>query len=442
MRPRTVAEVVGQRRILQAGGPIARLLEPGPEGASAGRVSLILWGPPGTGKTTLATLAAAASGDQFVELSAVTAGVKDVRGVIEQAKRDLEFGGRGTVLFIDEVHRFSKTQQDALLPAVENGWVRLIAATTENPSFAVIPPLVSRSLLVPLTPLDDVDIGELVDRAVSDPRGIGGAVSLAPAARDQLIRLAGGDARRALTVLEAAAAGAGAGTGSSSADGAAEVEVGLDDIERAATVAAARYDRGGGQHYDIASALIKSVRGSDVDAALHYLARMVDAGEDPRFIARRLVILASEDIGMADPSALQTAVAAMQAVSFIGMPEARITLAHAVVHLSLAPKSNRAYLAIEAALVDVREGEIGAVPSELRDASTSSARRGYDAGKGYRYPHDEPSGIVPFHYAPAEIGDPVYYRPTGHGAEARWAEMAERIRRGLGRESGSESAGE
>lgn len=429
MRPHSLAEVVGQRRVLAADAPLRSLIDGTHRGH--GRPSLVIWGPPGTGKTTLAMLVAKTGGDDFVELSAVTAGVRDVRAVIEKAKRQREFFDRGTVLFVDEVHRFSKTQQDALLPAVENGWVTLIAATTENPSFAVIPPLLSRSLLVPLRPLDDEDVAALIDRAVTDPRGFAGEVDVTDEAREQLVRLAGGDARRALTVLDAAASAAGPGSGGDSPSG--KPTVTLADIERAMSQAAPRYDRAGGQHYDIASALIKSVRGSDVDAALHYLARMVEAGEDPRFIARRLVILASEDIGLADPSALQTAVAAMQAVSFIGMPEARITLAHAVVHLSLSPKSNRAYLAIEAALADVRAGKVGTVPSELRDASTASARRAHDAGKGYGYPHDDPAGIVAFHYGPAEIGDPVYYRPTTHGAEVRWAQTAERVRLALGR---------
>jgi len=439
MRPDSLAEVVGQRRVLAVDAPLRSLIDGSHQGR--GRPSLVIWGPPGTGKTTLAMLVAKTGGDEFVELSAVTAGVRDVRTVIEKAKRQREFLDRGTVLFVDEVHRFSKTQQDALLPAVENGWVTLIAATTENPSFAVIPPLLSRSLLVPLRPLDDEDVAALVDRAVTDPRGFAGEIAVTEEAREQLVRLAGGDARRALTVLEAAAsaaesAAAGSESGGDSPSGRPTVT--LADIERAMAQAAPRYDRAGGQHYDIASALIKSVRGSDVDAALHYLARMVEAGEDPRFIARRLVILASEDIGLADPSALQTAVAAMQAVSFIGLPEARITLAHAVIQLSLAPKSNRAYLAIESALADVRAGRAGAVPSELRDASTASARRAHDAGKGYEYPHDDPAGIVAFHYGPAEIDDPIYYRPTTHGAEVRWAQTAERVRRALGRAGSTE----
>lgn len=466
MRPRALAEIVGQEQVLKAGGPMARLLAPSKTADPASRVSLILWGPPGTGKTTLAILAAASGGDEFVELSAVTAGVRDVRAVIEQAKRDLELNQRRTVLFIDEVHRFSKTQQDALLPAVENGWIRLIAATTENPSFAVIAPLLSRSLLVPLQPLTDDEVGTLVDRAVIDARGLAGAVSLTDAARSQIIRLAGGDARRALTVLETAAAGvdraadasanlgaissavasavssavsgavssAVSGLGGSERNGAA---IDVAQVEQAAAIATARYDRAGDQHYDITSALIKSVRGSDVDAALHYLARMVEAGEDPRFIVRRLVILASEDIGMADPTALPLAVAAMQAVAFVGMPEARIILAQAVIHLALAPKSNRVYLAINSAVADIRDGRSGPVPPALRDASTAAARAN-GAGSGYDYPHESGSGIVAAQYAPEGIGDPQYYRPTAHGAEARLGQVVTRVRRGLGRATESE----
>lgn len=382
---------------------------------------MILWGPPGTGKTTLATLVASASGDRFVELSAVTAGVKDVRTVIEQAKRELEFHDRHTVLFIDEVHRFSKTQQDALLPAVENGWVTLVAATTENPSFSVIGPLLSRGLMVPLKSLTDDDVREVIARAVTDQRGLDNRITVSDESVDHLIRISGGDIRHALTILEAAA--------SSVPDG---ETLQVEAIEAAVAHAVPRYDRAGDQHYDVASALIKSIRGSDVDAAMHYLARMVVAGEDPRFIARRLVILASEDIGMADPSALQTAVAAMQAVSFIGLPEARITLAHAVVHLCLSPKSNRVYAAINAAIADVEAGKIGTVPAPLRDSSSRASRQ-TGAGKGYRYPHDYPSGIVDFDYAPEVISGANYYRPTTHGAEARWGELAVKIQKALGR---------
>ncbi|MBA2530718.1 MAG: replication-associated recombination protein A, partial [Nocardioidaceae bacterium] len=347
MRPQTLDELVGQEHLLAPGSPLRRMVE----GDSA--MSLLLWGPPGTGKTTIAALLSRVTGRRFVEMSAVSAGVKDIREVLSGARRELMQGGRETVLFVDEVHRFSKAQQDALLPGVENRWVSLVAATTENPHFSVISPLLSRSLLLTLHPLSDDTVGSLVDRAVRDPRGLDGTVSLTPEAREHLVRLSGGDARRALTYLEAAA-------------GAAEAQEGtVIDVETAALAvdaAAVRYDRQGDQHYDVTSALIKSIRGSDVDASLHYLARMVEAGEDPRFLARRLVILASEDIGLADPSALQTAVAVAQAVAFVGLPEARINLAQAVIALSLAPKSNAVINAIEAAARDVRDGRIGAVP--------------------------------------------------------------------------------
>lgn len=418
MRPRTLAEVVGQQHVLGEGSALSQLLTG--SAVRSTRVSMVLWGPPGTGKTTLAMLVAGASGDVFVELSAVTAGVKDVRAVIEQAKRDLELNGKGTVLFIDEVHRFSKTQQDALLPAVENGWVTLVAATTENPGFAIIAPLLSRSLVVALRPLDDDDVRNLLKRAIVDERGLAGRIDIDDEALTQIVRVSAGDARRGLTVLDAAAA--------PSTDG---VTLNVDDVQRAVAYAVPRYDRSGDQHYDVASALIKSVRGSDVDAAMHYLARMVEAGEDPRFIARRLVILASEDIGMADPSALQTAVAAMSAVSFIGLPEARITLAQAIVHLSLAPKSNSAYRAIDEAIKDVRAGLAGPVPLPLRDGA-SSASRAEGAGSGYRYPHDQSAGIVAFQYAPDAVADRRYYRPSTRGAEARWSELAKKIHGGLG----------
>ena len=413
MRPRSLEEVAGQKHVLGTGSALNRMLTPETERPT--RSSMILWGPPGTGKTTLAFLVAHVTGDRFVELSAVTAGVKEVRAVIEQAKRDLELLSRGTVLFIDEVHRFSKTQQDALLPAVENGWITLVAATTENPAFAIISPLLSRSLVIALRSLADDDIRALLARALTDERGLAGRVFVDEDAMAQIVRVSGGDARRGLNVLEAATAPV--------ADG---VTVTLDDVERAVAYAVPRYDRSGDQHYDVTSALIKSVRGSDVNAALHYLARMTEAGEDPRFIARRLVILASEDIGMADPSALQTAVAAMHAVSFIGLPEARLTLAHAVIHLSLAPKSNAVYRAISEAIADVRDGRAGAVPPALRDSS-SSASRAEGAGKGYQYPHDRPEGIVAFQYAPDTVAGRRYYRPTAHGAEASWATMSERI---------------
>jgi putative ATPase len=317
------------------------------------------------------------------------------------------------VLFVDEVHRFSKTQQDALLPAVENRWVSFIGATTENPSFSVVSPLLSRSLLLTLRPLDDDDIRALIQRAIADERGLAGKVTIDEEALDHLTRLAGGDGRRALTYLEAAALGTS--------------HVDTQTIERAVDKAAVRYDRDGDQHYDVISAFIKSMRGSDADAALHYMARMIEAGEDPRFIARRLIVHASEDVGMADPTALQTAVAAAQAVEFVGLPEARINLAQAVIHISLAPKSNAVVKAIGAAQADVRAGLIGAVPPHLRDAHYAGAKR-LGHGEGYVYPHDLPEGIAAQRYAPDSVADRTYYEPTKHGMEARFSERADRIR--------------
>jgi putative ATPase len=370
-------------------------------------------------------LVAATSGRRFVELSAVTAGVKDVRAVVEDARRRL-VGGVETVLFIDEVHRFSKSQQDALLPSVENRWVTLMAATTENPSFSVNSPLLSRSLLLTLESLTDGDVRDLVLRAVADDRGLGGAVDLAEDAQEYLVRLAGGDARKALTILEAAA---GAALSDARGEGGTPQEVpvvGLAVVERAIDVAAVRYDRGD-QHYDVASAFIKSMRGSDVDAALHYLARMVAAGEDPRFIARRIVIAAAEEVGMADPSALQTAVAAAQAVAMIGMPEARIILAEAVVHVATAPKSNASYAAIDAALADVRAGRSGAVPAHLRDSHYAGAG-GLGHGTGYIYAHDEPHAVAAQTYLPDTLAGARYYVPSDRGFERSVTERMERVR--------------
>lgn len=419
MRPRTLDEVVGQQHLLADGTPLRKLVE------NDVPMSLLLWGPPGTGKTTLASVVSRVTRRRFVELSAVSAGVKDVRAVIDAARRDLGMTGTQTLLFIDEVHRFNKAQQDALLPAVENRWVSFIGATTENPFFSVIGPLLSRSLLLTLVALSDGDIATVVDRALTDERGLAGRVTLDPAAADHLVRLSGGDARRALTYLEAAALGVG-GTA-----------IDVAALERAVDRAAVRYDRAGDQHYDVISAFIKSIRGSDVDAALHYLARMIEAGEDPRYIARRLIVHASEDIGMADPTALQAATAAAQAVEFVGLPEARINLAQAVIHLSLAPKSNAVIMAIGAAESDVRKGLIGSVPAHLRDSHYPGASR-LGHGKDYAYPHDDATGIVVQQYAPDVINGRVYYQPTRHGSEARYADRAARIRAALHGEDGAD----
>jgi putative ATPase len=398
MRPRTLDEVVGQSHLLAQGAPLRRLVE------GDAPLSVVLWGPPGTGKTTLAMLIARTTSRRFRELSAVTAGVKDVRQVVDDAKRALGETGAQTVLFVDEVHRFSKTQQDAPLPSVENRWVTLVAATTENPFFSVISPLLSRSLLLTLEPLSDDDVRTVVSRALEDERGLGGRVTVDEDALDHLVRLAGGDARRSLTALEAAA-------------GAAD-HVTLPLLEQAVDRAAVRYDRDGDQHYDVISGFIKSIRGSDVDASLHYLARMFEAGEDPRFIARRLVVHASEDIGMADPSALQVAVAAAQALELIGMPEARLNLAQATIHLALAPKSNAVLAAVETAIADVRAGRTGTVPPHLRDSHYPGARKlGHGSPGGYRYPHDFPGRVVAQQYAPDPVVGREYYSPSGLGVE-------------------------
>ncbi|MFJ4850211.1 MULTISPECIES: replication-associated recombination protein A [unclassified Streptomyces] len=420
MRPRTLDEVVGQGHLLRPGSPLRRLVGEG-GGGPAGPSSVILWGPPGIGKTTLAYVVSHATNKRFVELSAITAGVKEVRAVIESAKRESGGYGRDTVLFLDEIHRFSKAQQDSLLPAVENRWVTLIAATTENPYFSIISPLLSRSLLLTLESLTDDDLRGLVRRALDDERGLKDAVTLSEEAEAHLLRIAGGDARRALTALEA-------GAGAALAKG--EGEISLATLEESVDRAAVRYDRDGDQHYDVASALIKSIRGSDVDAALHYLARMIEAGEDPRFIARRLMISASEDIGLADPTALQTAVAAAQAVAMIGFPEAALTLSHATIALALAPKSNSATTAIGAALADVRAGKTGPIPAHLRDSHYKGAAK-LGHGKGYLYPHDLPGGIAAQQYAPDDIHGTRYYEPTRHGAEARYADVLDRVRERL-----------
>jgi len=419
LRPQTIDEIVGQQHLLAPGSPLRRLAEGQP-------MSVFLWGPPGVGKTTIASVVSRATNRRFVELSAVTAGVKEVRAELDAARRELA-RGRATVLFVDEVHRFNKAQQDVLLPAVENRLVTLIAATTENPSFSVISPLLSRSLLLTLKPLTDADIGVLLDRALADERGLrtpdGGLYAVTEDARATLIRLAGGDARRVLTYVEEAAA-------SASARGADEIDAGA--VEQAVDRAAIRYDADGDQHYDVISAFIKSIRGSDVHAGLHYLARMLQAGEDPRFVARRLVILASEDIGMAAPSVLQTCVAAAQAVQLIGMPEAQINLAHAAIACATAPKSNAVIQAISAATADVHAGRGGSVPPALRDAHYSSAKD-YGHGVEYRYAHDFPHGVAEQQYLPDDLVDAVYYRPTDHGNEAQIAERLAVIDQLLGR---------
>jgi putative ATPase len=401
LRPRTLDEVVGQPHLTGEHGPLRAAVERGRIG------SLVLWGPPGTGKTTLARVLAATVEEEFVPLSAVTSGVKDLRAAMDGARERLKYEDRGTLVFVDEVHRFNKAQQDALLPALEEGLVDFIGATTENPSFEVTAPLLSRSRVLRLRPLSEEDEDELLERGAKEL-----GVEVSPEAREYLLRLSGGDGRRLLNALEVAAVGA------------ERVEVG--DVERAVGQRALRYGRE--EHYDVISAFIKSVRGGDPDAALHYLARMLEAGEDPVFVARRLVILASEDIGNADPHGLPLAMAAAQAVQLIGMPEGRIPLAQATTYLASAPKSNASYAAIGRALDDVRRGPVAEVPLHLRNAATGLMKEeGY--GAGYRYAHDdEPEGMND-RYLPEELAGRVYYEPRKSGSEAeiqarlsRWRE--------------------
>ena len=429
MRPRTIDEVLGQDHLLTPGAPLRVLA--GENAGPAGPSSVILYGPPGTGKTTLAHVIARAPGRKFVELSAITAGVKDVRAVMDQALLDRDMYGTTTVLFLDEIHRFTKAQQDALLPGVENRWVILVAATTENPSFSIISPLLSRSLLLRVHSLEQSDIEHLIDRALADPRGFGGAAVIDEDARAHLAAVSGGDARRSLTSLEAAAAIAfseAEQAGEKDPEPAAPVRITLAHATEAVDRAAIRYDRSGDQHYDVVSAFIKSMRGSDADAAVHYLARMLEGGEDPRFVARRIMILASEDIGLADPQALQVATAAAQSVALVGMPEARIILSQAVIYCALAPKSNAAYNAINRAIADVRAGAAGQVPVHLRDGHYAGAKQ-FGHGEGYIYAHDAPGHVAAQQYLPDTLRGTVYYEPTQHGFERTLTERRERIRR-------------
>jgi putative ATPase len=402
LRPGTLDEVVGQPHLTGESGPLRAAVERGRLG------SLVLWGPPGTGKTTLARVLAGMVKEEFVPLSAVTSGVKDLRAALDGARERLKYQARGTLLFVDEVHRFNKTQQDALLPALEEGLVDFIGATTENPSFEVTAPLLSRSRVLRLLPLSDEDLVRLLGRGTEEL-----GVEVSPEAREYLLQLSGGDGRRLLNALEVAASGA-------------EQRVEVGDIERAVGQRALRYGRE--EHYDVISAFIKSVRGGDPDAALHYLARMLEAGEDPVFVARRLVILASEDIGNADPHGLPLAMAAAQAVQLIGMPEGRIPLAQATTYLASAPKSNAAYVAIGRALEDVRRGSSTEVPLHLRNAATGLMKEeGY--GAGYRYAHDdEPEGMND-RYLPDELAGRMYYEPKERGAEREIRSRLERWRR-------------
>ena len=418
MRPDRIEDVLGQASLLAEGTPLRRLIQ----GKDAGATSLILWGPPGVGKTTLARLIASTRGSSFRQLSSISAGVKEVRQVIEEAKSNALYGSK-TVLFLDEIHRFTKSQQDSLLPSVESGDVQLVAATTENPAFSIIQPLLSRSLTLNLFPLTDPEIEQLVSASLLDPRGFAGEASLEPEASQAIIKASAGDARRALTILESAGACA------YERDQSAEVvAISLSDVETSTSRSASIYDRAGDAHYDVISAFIKSVRGSDVDAALFYLARMVDGGEDPQFIARRLIILASEDVGLADPQALNLAVSAAQAVSLIGMPEGRIPLAEVTIYLALAPKSNSAYEAIGAALEYVRHEGAASVPMHLRGTGYSNASsQGH--GVGYRYPHDFESSVVAQTYLPEQVQAMTFYKAKEAGREAELGSLWSRLRR-------------
>ena len=416
LRPQSLDDVIGQDRALVAGGPLRALADPSHRGSAS---SVLLWGPPGTGKTTIASVIARSSGREFVELSAVTAGVKDVRDVLTHARSVGDTTGVAPVLFLDEIHRFSKAQQDALLPGVENGVIVLVAATTENPSFSVISPLLSRSIVVTLASLEPHDIENVLARAISHPQGLAGAFDVDSEAIALLVRLSGGDARKALGSLEAAAMVA---SGSDQSR-----KISADHVALAVDRAMVRYDPDGDAHYDVISAFIKSVRGSDADAALHYLARMIEAGEDPRFIARRLIILASEDIGLADPTALSIAVDAAQAVALIGMPEGRIPLAEATIYLALAPKSNRSYVAINEAQASIKAGLLGDVPPHLRDTHYQGAKA-FGHGRGYLYPHDYEAGIVPQAYAPEAVRGTSFYQPGSRGFEAELAKRQGAIR--------------
>ena len=411
MRPRTLDEFVGQPHLVGDDGALSRVVRPGY------LPSMVLWGPPGSGKTTLARLLADRSGGSWRQLSAVTSGVADVRQLVADARALREAGGR-TVAFIDELHRFNKAQQDALLPHVEDGTIALIGATTENPYYEINSPLLSRLRVYRLEPLAEPELRTIVERALADERGLAGRVELDEAGMAALLDLSGGDARQALNILEAAA--------SVARDGAA---IGPEPIAEAAQQRLLAYDRVGDQHYEAASAFIKSMRGNDPDAALYWCASMIAAGEDPTFVARRIVIAASEDVGNADPRALQVAVAAMQAVEMIGLPEAQYALAQAAAYVASAPKSNRAGAAYFAALADVEEHGRLPVPLHLRPAAHRRLAREHGYGKGYLYPHDFANADVEQQYLPDQLAGRTYYEPSDQGLETQIGERLQRLRR-------------
>lgn len=425
MRPSAIEDVLGQTHALKDGSPLRRLANPQSKGSLTAPSSVVLFGPPGVGKTTLAYIVARQSGRVFEELSAVTSGVKDVRAVLDRAHERLVSKGQETVLFIDEVHRFSKSQQDALLPSVENRDVTFIGATTENPSFSIIKPLLSRSVVVKLESLSVEDLHTLIERAISSENGLNNQLKIDEDAIDSIIRLSGGDARKTLTILEAAA---GAVTGDVALQhGKNKPVITADIVSNVMDTTTVRYDKDGDDHYDVISAFIKSMRGSDVDASLHYLARMLRAGEDPRFIARRIMIAAAEEVGMAAPQILQVTVAAAQAVALIGMPEARIILSEAVIAVATAPKSNASYNAINQALKDVDAGNIGQVPLHLRNAPTA-LMKSWGNHDGYKYAHDYPGAVASQQYMPDELVGREYYHPNNRGYEHEISQRLSQIR--------------